>query len=396
MRTPDSASADELVVVIAGTTWDGMWVSERHVAVQLAAHARVLWVDPPVSIRFALGRSSPVGILRRSRLRQVDRNIWRLTPLTVPGVTRPLLRGIAARQARHAVRRAIADLGGRVRATIVASLSDMLDVAPGAQRVFYATDDFVAGAELVGMSARWMKQMERRQLERADVVITVSQELRNKWSPHHPNIVVVPNGCDAERFATTDEAPLPEDVQLEGPIAGYVGLMSDRIDLPMLERIAESGASLLLVGPRQSTFDLAKMQALIDRPNVQWVGGKSFEDMPSYLRVIDVGLTPYTQSAFNRGSMPLKTIEYLAAGRPVVATDLPAHRELDTPHVAIASTPEEFAALTSAYLTAASSRGQAATRRAFAERHSWRQRTADICAAIGLDLRDPAPLRRAA
>jgi teichuronic acid biosynthesis glycosyltransferase TuaH len=382
---------DEVVIVIAGTSWDGMWYPERHVAMNLASQIPVLWVDPQLPLLSPRRRPTPLRTMRESRLRQVGRNIWRLTPLTVPGVSRPVLRDIATWQTRRSVRQAVASLGGRVRATVVASLNDVLEVAPGSRRVFYATDDYVAGASLMGMSARWLEKMERRQLETADVVIAISPELRSKWSPQRKDIVVVPNGCDAERFATTDEAPLPEDVRLPSPIAGFVGLMSDRIDLSMLERTADTGMSLLLVGPCQPTFDMAKMQTLIDRPNVQWVGGKSFEEIPSYLRVIDVGLTPYTQSAFNQGSVPLKTIEYLAAGRPVVATDLPAHRALNTPHVAIAKTPDEFAMLASTCLAAGDLREGAAERRAFAEQHSWTRRTADISRAIGLD--GPAPDR---
>jgi teichuronic acid biosynthesis glycosyltransferase TuaH len=377
---------DELVVVIAGTSWDGIWYPERHVAMHLSARIPVLWVDPAVSLLSPRHRRpSAVQLLRDNDLRRVERHIWRLTPLTVPGVSRPVFRDIASWQVRRAVRQAVARLGARVRATVVASLTDALEVAPGSRRVFYATDDFVAGASLEGMSSRWLEKMERRQIERADVVIAISPELRCKWSSQRKDIEVVPNGCDAERFAVTDQAPLPEDVVLPSPIAGYVGLMSERIDLRMLERTADTGVSLLLVGPRQPTFDMAKMRALVARPNVQWVGGKSFDDIPSYMRVIDVGLTPYTQSAFNRACVPLKTIEYLAAGRPVVATDLPAHRALKTPYVAIAKTPGEFAKLTSTCVATADDGGDAAARRAFAQRHSWTRRTADISRVIGLD-----------
>jgi teichuronic acid biosynthesis glycosyltransferase TuaH len=389
-EAPKADRIDELVVVIAGTSWDGIWYPERHVAVQLASQVPVLWVDPPAPLVSPRRWSSPLKTLRESRLHQVAPNIWRFTPITVPGVHRPVLRELASRHARRSIRKTAARLGGRVRATIVATLGDMLDVVPGAPRVFYATDDFVAGAELMGLSARWMEKMEERQLEQADVVVAISSQLREKWLAKRDDVVVVPNGCDIDRFATTDEAPLPEDVKLPSPIAGFVGLMSERIDLTMLERTADTGVSLLLVGPRQPTFDIARMEALLARPNVQWVGGKSFDEIPSYMRVIDVGLTPYTQSEFNFGSVPLKTIEYLAAGRPVVATDLPAHRQLGTPHVALAQTPEEFAQLTSSLLAAGDPRERASERRRFAEGHSWARRTADIRRAIGLDAPEPA------
>jgi teichuronic acid biosynthesis glycosyltransferase TuaH len=385
---------DALVVIVAGTSWDGIFNSERHVALQLARRGPVLWVDPQISCLSPLRDRTALKALREERLRRVAPNIMRLTPVTVPGVSRPVLRELAARQARRAVRRAVDRLGGRVHSVVVASLNDMLGAVPGAQRVFYGTDDFVAGAKLMGTDPRWFERMERRQLELADVVIAISPELREKWSAHHDDIAVVPNGCDAEHFATADRAPLPADVELEGPIAGFVGHMSERIDLDMLEAVADTGVSLLLVGPRQPTFEIAKMDALFARPNVQWVGPKAFDELPSYLRVVDVGLTPYRQSAFNRASVPLKTLEYLAAGRPVVASDLPAHRRLDTAHVTLARTPAEFAERTRERLLAPDRSG-AAARRALGARHSWAARAGDIARLIGLD-DEPAELREAA
>ncbi len=385
---------DALVVIVAGTSWDGIFNSERHVALQLAERGPVLWVDPQISCLSPLRDRTALKALREERLRRVAPNIMRLTPVTVPGVSRPVLRELAARQARRAVRRAVDRLGARVHSVVVASLNDMLGAVPGAQRVFYGTDDFVAGAKLMGTDPRWFERMERRQLELADVVIAISPELREKWSAHHHDIAVVPNGCDAGHFATADHAPLPGDVELEGPIAGFVGHMSERIDLDMLEAVADTGVSLLLVGPRQPTFEIAKMNALFARPNVQWVGPKAFGELPSYLRVVDVGLTPYRQSAFNRASVPLKTLEYLAAGRPVVASDLPAHRRLDTAHVTLAGTPAEFAERTRERLLAPDRSG-AAARRALGARHSWAARAGDIARLIGLD-DEPAELREAA
>jgi teichuronic acid biosynthesis glycosyltransferase TuaH len=126
------------------------------------------------------------------------------------------------------------------------------------------------------------------------------------------------------------------------------------------------------------------MEALLARPNVQWVGPKAFEELPSYMRMIDVGLTPYRQSDFNLASFPLKTLEYLAAGRPVVASDLPAHRWLDTPHVSIARTPEEFARQTHALLASPRRAEEATARRAVAADHTWSARASEIAGLLGL------------
>lgn len=383
MRHPPGSR--DLVVVIAGTSWDGVWYPERHVAMHLSRRAPVLWVDPQMSCLTPLREPGLARSLREDRLRRVAPNIMRLTPVTIPGVTRPVLREVAVRQSRRAVRRAVRAIGARVHTTIVASLNDMLDVVPSAQRVFYGTDDFVAGAELMGTDAAWLQALTERQLNVADVVLATSPTLQEKWSAQRRDVLMIPNGCDAERFAACDDAPLPSDVDLPGPIAGFVGLMSERIDIALLAAVAATGVSLLLVGRCQPTFDMTKLATLLELPNVQWVGAKDFEELPSYLRVIDVGLTPYGQSDFNIASFPLKTLEYLAAGRPVVATDLPAHRWLATPHVTIARTAAAFAERTRELLAMPRSAADTSARRAFGAQHSWAGRTAQIADVLGID-----------
>jgi glycosyltransferase involved in cell wall biosynthesis len=373
---------------VPGNPWDGNRLGQHHLAAHLSERVPVLWVDPQISYLTPLNDAAAAGTLREDRLREVAPNIMRLSPVTVPGVTRPVLREVALRQARRAVRRAVERLGGGVHSTIVASLNDMLDVVPSAQRVFFGTDDYVAGAALMGTDPRWLERLERRQLAKADVVIAVSQVLRDKWGVARPDTHLVPNGCMAEQLGAADAAPAAADVTLAAPIAGFVGHLSERIDLGMLEAVAASGVSLLLVGPRSPTFEIAKLDALLALPNVQWVGPKRFEELPSYLRSIDVGLTPYRQSAFNHASFPLKTLEYIAAGRPAVVSDLPAHRWLDTSHVTIADTPESFAAGARTLLACPRRPEDAAARRALGARHSWAARAGEVARLLGLDQAD--------
>jgi teichuronic acid biosynthesis glycosyltransferase TuaH len=104
--------------------------------------------------------------------------------------------------------------------------------------------------------------------------------------------------------------------------------------------------------------------------------------LPSYLRVIDVGLVPYRDTAFNRGSFPLKTLEYLAAARAVVATDLPATRWLATDLVCIATGPVDFADQVDRLAASARTAGMMTRRREFAASHSWASRASEIHAAI--------------
>ncbi len=110
---------DDLVIVTAGTSSDGIWQSERHVAMHLAERHPVLWVDPQISRLSPMHNPVAREALHEPRLRWVAPNIIRVTPVTVPGVTRPLLRDLAARQARRAVRQAVVATGAKVHSTVV-------------------------------------------------------------------------------------------------------------------------------------------------------------------------------------------------------------------------------------------------------------------------------------
>jgi teichuronic acid biosynthesis glycosyltransferase TuaH len=234
----------------------------------------------------------------------------------------------------------------------------------------------------MGLRESVLRRAEARQLRKATDVLAVSPELRARWSRPGREPLLMTNGCDVETFARTDAATRPTDLQLEGPVAGVIGQITARIDLRLLEAVAESGCGVLLVGPIDPSFEPIAMRRLLRLPNVQAVGQRPFDQLPSYLGAIDVGLTPYVDSAFNRASFPLKTLEYLAAGRPVVSTDLPAARWLDTDLIRVASTPAAFTAATRAAAAEARTPTAVQARRAFARTHSWERRGDELARLV--------------
>ena len=151
--------------------------------------------------------------------------------------------------------------------------------------------------------------------------------------------------------------------------------------LALLEAIAARGRSLLLVGPKDPGCDQRRFAALQHQPNVHWAGQQPASALPGYLRLMDVGLIPYTPSRFNRGSFPLKALEYLAAGRLVAATDLPALRALGTSLIHI-TTPASFADQVDHLLTQPRTPQLAALCQAFAAQHTWAHRATDIHHAL--------------
>jgi teichuronic acid biosynthesis glycosyltransferase TuaH len=231
------------------------------------------------------------------------------------------------------------------------------------------------------MKPDYLLREQRRQANHADRVLVVTEHLGKRWQALGHKPILVPNGCDTERFSATDNAPWPGDVDLPGPIAGVFGHLSNRIDLKILEAVADRGLSLILVGTVQSGFSLERLLA---RPNVRYLGPKPFDLMPSYLRAIDVGLTPYAASAFNQASFPMKTLEYLAAGRATVSTDLPAARWLASDLIGIAQTPEGFADAVERAMAVPRTPKLVQERQAFALRHSWLARAEQFAGVLGL------------
>jgi teichuronic acid biosynthesis glycosyltransferase TuaH len=216
----------------------------------------------------------------------------------------------------------------------------------------------------------------------ASFIVAANPTVAETWRVRGGEVTLIPYGADVDAYVDVDCAPLPPDVDLQEPMVGFVGQINDRTDLCLLEAVADRNRSLLLVGPKDPIFEPNRFATLVDRPNVCWVGGKPFNALPSYLRSMDVGIVPYRDSPFNRGSFPLKTLEYLAAGRAVVATDLPAIRWLATDLVAVSSEPESFADHVDRGLGEAKSPTLISRRRAFASQHSWAKRAGDFYEVI--------------
>ncbi|MCY4726968.1 glycosyltransferase [Nocardioides sp. STR2] len=253
-------------------------------------------------------------------------------------------------------------------------------------RVYYATDAYDAGADLLGRDPGWLRELERRRLVEATHVGAVSSVITDGWQVDRPTFVL-PNGANTRHYVGVDDAPLPDDVQAQGPVVGVVGHLSARIDLDVLEAVAARPITLLLVGPRVEQWGGQRFEELVQRPNVVWVGNKAYAELPSYLRVMDVGLTPYVTSAFNQASSPLKTLEYLAAGRAALSTPLPGVTALDTELVECASTPHAFAVAAERLARRDRDDALVRARRELAYTHDWDSRARQLLEIIGLPAR---------
>ncbi|HLI55492.1 MAG TPA: glycosyltransferase [Actinomycetota bacterium] len=368
---------DDLIVLCAGVRYDGVKMADQHLAEALSVRRPVLYVDPPMSRLTALRNPDAAAALEGPRLRRVSSGLARLTPVIHPFPSRP---GVAA-LSTAVLRRLIGQAASRLSLHTDALVSTwVLHDPAGACRedvaVWWAQDDLAAGGRLLGVSGRRLRAGERRAGRRADLVMAVSPVLARRWAEAGASTVLMPNGVDSAAWAEVGELPVPPDVDLPRPVAGFVGHINDRIDLTLLEAVADRGQSLLIVGPVSAggAGSPGAWSRLIARPNVRWVGTKAFRDLPGYLGAIDVGLVPYRDSAFNQASFPLKTLEYLAAGLPVVSTPLPANRWLDTSLITEAAGAPAFAGAAGRWGEVPASPAARAERRAFAAGHDWTRR----------------------
>jgi teichuronic acid biosynthesis glycosyltransferase TuaH len=380
-------------VIAAGVSWDddGRVGTERHLAQALTRDADVLWVDPPGSFVTRThpgdGASDSQPPLR-PKLIELSPVMRRLRTVGPPGVTRLGIRSIIWPLVRAQIQWALIRDGRTPDVFLACHAHDVLgrwgkDVV----NVLYGTDDWLAGANMLGQDPRRILFEERKALRRADVVLAVTAELAQRWRGLGSDPVVFPNGCDPEAYARvpyTEPGPVPEG--FPEPVAGVVGLLTDRIDLGLLAAVADTGVGLLLVGRREQRWSPRSVDALLARPNVHHVGPVPFEELPAWFARLDVGLTAYADSAFNRASFPLKTLEYLAAGLPVVSTDLPASRMLreETSDVWIAADHYGFANAVCEAARSSSGPTAVSRRQAVAARHSWSSRADEFVRVVGL------------
>jgi teichuronic acid biosynthesis glycosyltransferase TuaH len=388
-----------LLVWIAPTPWDGIPGTDRLIVTEMTRHAPVLWVDPPLSVITPARLRGRVNGGIVPSLSGPAPGITRLTTVALPGLTRPGVRATTAPLLRAQISWALRRLRVRPSAVVSGYLEDVLGRWDPAVNVLYCTDDHVAGAGLMGLSADRLRSQERLALARADVVAVVSPTLADHWSALGADPVLIPNGClCSDPWPDGEAAP----TGLPRPVLGLVGQLSERIDLDILTALSDAGFSLLLVGPRDPRWEPQRFAGLTGRPAVHYTGRVPAASVPAYLAAIDVGITPYTASDFNQASFPLKTLEYLAAGRPVVSTDLPAARWLlddlaraglavtggrPAEIMTLASTPAEFVSAVRRMLPGPPGEQEQARRercRAFAARHSWTRRADALAAAIGL------------
>jgi glycosyltransferase involved in cell wall biosynthesis len=326
--------------------WTGDPLSKTHLMRLLAKDNRVLWVNsigyrsPSLTSKRDLGRIVTKLKAVAEPVREVEPNLFVFSPLVIPAWGNPALRRLNARLLRWQVRRAMRQLRFRRPINWVFNpAAGVLAGQLGEERViYYCVDEYTA---FKGVDTAALAAVEKGLIDRADLVVVSAEKLlASKRSPNAPT-VLVRHGVDFDHFARAlrpETAVPPEIASLPRPVIGYFGLIADDwVDVPLLVHTARSfpTGSLVLLG--KTTMDVS---ALAREPNVHLLGRKPYADLPAYCKGFDAAVIPFPVTEVTLNANPLKAREYLAAGLPVVSTDIPEVRVL--PHCRIAGSPDEF------------------------------------------------------
>ncbi len=340
------------IVCISHLRWDFVWQRPQHLLSRLARQGRVLFVEEPMAdagdttpyIEISPAQNAPgVTVIRLHYPLAEPRWIGHGDTLTQPTYTHLLKEYLQSE-----------DYGagnGPLLWLYTPMALDFADNIKHKQLVYDVMDQLAAfrGAppELLAM--------EEKLLHCANIVFTGGVSLYRAKLPYNPRTYLFPSGVEVEHFAqAANRQAFPPPLELtglSGPILGYYGVIDERMDLELLAHLAAAHLewNIVLLGPILK-IDQADLPTA---PNLCYPGMKTYDQLPAYLAHFDVALIPFAMNEATRYLSPTKTLEYMAAHKPIVSNPIPDVAELYGEVVRIAHSPPEYVAQVEAALLAA-------------------------------------------
>lgn len=243
--------------------------------------------------------------------------------------------------------------------------------------IYYSRDYMIA----VDYWKKHGEKLEPRLIAKNDICVANSTFLAGYCKKYNPDSYYVGQGCDLDIFLPDSSKDLPSDlIRLKRPLIGYVGaLQSIRLDIELIGYIALTRPdwTIVLVGPENEVFKNSNLHQL---DNVIFTGTKPISALPDYINAFDVCINPQLVNEVTIGNYPRKIDEYLAVGKPVVATNTQAMETFKN-FVYLAENKEDFVTLIEKSL-AEDNKEEQNRRRAFALEHTWENSVMAIYQAI--------------
>ena len=387
------------IIVVGIQAWDIEIGSNcKNIALEFAKNNRVLYVNPPMVRSVMQKQKHEEHIQKRIRIKngvqndliKIGPNLWNLYPKT-------LVESINWVPV-HAIFKALNKKNAKSYANDVKSAINRLDFK---NVILFNDSSMFLGLHLKALLKPvvyayymrdylvkvpyWQKHGERiepQAVAKADVVLTNSEFFEEFCKPYNAHSYMVGQGCDVSLFNDEDESmEIPEEFKnIPAPIFGYVGsLTSLRLDIELLEFIAEQKKdwSIVLVGPEDEDF---KKSSLHKMSNVHFLGRKDASELPNYVKGFDVTTNPQLKNNLTIGNYPRKIDEYLAMGKPIVATNTKA-MQMFNEHVYLGDTKEDYVKLIDKALKE-NTKDRIEGRIAFAKSHTWTNNVHNIYNSI--------------
>jgi glycosyltransferase involved in cell wall biosynthesis len=342
-----SAPSSQPLIVQSHLRWDFVWQRPQQILSRLAEHSPVLFVEEPL---FLDDIPSP-----KLEITVPYANVFRAVPHLPSRLRDDSERGIA--DIRNLVQEAISPEGHLKRLfknpvqwfyspfTAPAMLGAFNEVA-----VVYDCMDELAQFRFAHPD---LARRERLLLAQADVVFTGGYKLYESKKRYHSNVHFFGCGVDVSHFgkAMLSETVVPADIDsIPAPVLGYFGVIDERVDYDLIAAIADANteANIVMVGP------VVKVDpaSLPQRSNIHWLGQRDYQSLPGYVKRFDVCLMPFALNEATEFINPTKTLEYMAAGKPIVSTAVPDVVRNFTPIVQVARSHHEFVTMTARAATA--------------------------------------------
>lgn len=386
------------IIIVGQQPWDTSIGSNcKDLALEFSRNNRVLYVNAPLDQRTNFQQSHTEGVKKRKRiiageedgLEVISPNLWVFYPdVLVESINwiriLPIFRWlnkITNQKFAKSIQTAIKKLD--FKNFILFNDNDLFrsyhlkELLNPNISVYYSRDYVIA----TPYWERHGKYLEPELIKKSDVCVANSIYLANYCKKYNQNSFYVGQGCDFKLFKNDDSVQVPEDLSsIKNPILGYVGaLISVRLDLTILLHLAKTKPdwNIVLVGPEDDDFKNSELHQL---KNVHFLGAKKPETLAAYIKGFDICLNPQDVNPLTIGNYPRKIDEYLAMGKPTIATKTEAISIFES-NVYIASTKEEYVLLAEKAL-AENNSDLANKRIAFAHTHTWEKNAEEIYKAI--------------
>jgi len=371
------------IICLSNQLWDfENWTNKKHVMYRLSKMGHnVLFVDPPFNTGFLFLRQLRRGLWNLSRLaRQFKYDPSRVivyTPLNlVPfGWFTSLL---------HALRiRLLSRLLDSKRNTVlwvyhveIAGLKHYMNLVKHDVLVYDCVDNYVGFPRHDTLRKKEkIRKIEEYLTRKADVVFATTESLTKKLSKYNMNTHFTPNVGDFDRFKNTRKYKykIPEDLKkIPPPRIGFIGAIDPyKFDINLVKRVAQDhpNYSFVIIGPSGLKDDDVEL-GLEKLNNVYYLGSKPYKDKKHYMAGFSVDIIPYVLNDYTiNGCFPVKFHDSLAAGMPLVVTDLPSYAPFEDVCY-ISKSYEEFSKNIKRALDE-DSLGKIKERQRVAKKHSW-------------------------